>query len=180
MLVRFPSLGDQLKLGENWTFPLHSEHRNTSLFAAVGRLWTPWDKWYPQFILDVVTFDDGYHVGQHNKQGWAMVTLPTDTVLQVARIYLRRGCKDFNSITFCIVSTPDVRFRSSIRFWAKLEDCNAMNASWLDQVIPRQKNEPLNKILHMTPPHQREDSPVFGQVPPEWWSNPHQATVKGN
>ena len=167
MTVRFPSLGDQLRLDADWLFQLHAEHRNSSLFAAVGRSWQPWDKWAHDFVLDVATYD----YNGRNAKGWAMVSLPAQTVLRVDRIYLRQGVSGFNSITFRIVSTPDVRFRADIRFWAKLADCNAMTASWLDQPVPRQKIERLNKLLHMIPAHLREDGPAYGQNPPAWWQS---------
>jgi hypothetical protein len=57
-------------------------------------------------------------------------TLPAGTELQVDRIYIRKGLKDFSSITFYVVSSPKPELNASKksrrRFWAKLSDCNRM------------------------------------------------------
>ena len=62
------------------------------------------------------------------------VTLPKGTILKVDRIYIRKGKSDFSSITFYAniqETVTTVKWRStiskkkkSLRFWAKLSDCN--------------------------------------------------------
>jgi len=66
------------------------------------------------------------------------VTIPAGTVLKIDRIYIRRGLSEYSSLTF---STHDLgntelinpyrakskKKLSSIRFWAKLADCNNIN-----------------------------------------------------
>lgn len=65
------------------------------------------------------------------------VTLPAGTELQVDRIYIRKGLKDFSSITFYVVSSPmpelNASKKSKRRFWAKLSDCNRMEIERLVQ-----------------------------------------------
>jgi len=70
------------------------------------------------------------------KIDYIQVTLPQGTELTVDRIYIRKGLKDFSSITFFASglgeSTKKVGWGSSARtqkvkkqrFWVKLSDCN--------------------------------------------------------
>lgn len=60
------------------------------------------------------------HFGMPNRD--SMVTLPTGTNLKVDRVYIRKGAKDFSSITFFMV-LPE---KKSVRFWAKIPDVNTM------------------------------------------------------
>jgi hypothetical protein len=68
------------------------------------------------------------------------VTLPAGTILSVDRIYIRKGASDFSSITFYAKSLGEIqrqtsrwsrdqkpKKKKSLRFWAKLEDCNKIN-----------------------------------------------------
>ena len=63
------------------------------------------------------------------------VTLPAGTELKVDRIYIRKGASDYSSITFYVTNLGKVfvnpvhnpknkKNKSSLRFWAKLSDCN--------------------------------------------------------
>lgn len=65
------------------------------------------------------------------------ITLPAGTVLAVDRIYIRKGASDYSSITFYAKELGEVTIqgrrwygnskpkkKKSLRFWAKLEDCN--------------------------------------------------------
>lgn len=63
------------------------------------------------------------------------VTIPKDTIIQVDRIYIRKGKSDYSSITFYAKNLGSVSvtnwYRSKtinkgIRFWAKLADCNTI------------------------------------------------------
>ena len=55
------------------------------------------------------------------KRKFLEISLPKDTTLRVDRIYIRKGAKDYSSITF-FARIPGVK--KTMRFWAKLEDCN--------------------------------------------------------
>lgn len=64
------------------------------------------------------------------------VILPAGTILKVDRIYIRKGLKDFSSITFFAEGLGEVEVargygwskrkikQKSLRFWVKLNDCN--------------------------------------------------------
>lgn len=62
------------------------------------------------------------------------VTLPAGTILAIDRIYIRKGSKDFSSITFFaknlgkVVTTnrysTKAKTKTAFRFWSKLHDCN--------------------------------------------------------
>ena len=65
------------------------------------------------------------------------VTIPKGTLLQVDRIYIRKGASDYSSITFFAKNIGEVIIPASrwsrstkpvkkkaLRFWAKLSDCN--------------------------------------------------------
>lgn len=63
-----------------------------------------------------------------------IVELPVGSVLKIDRIYIRKGAKDYSSITFYLKGNNPVLVKSrwsdkksmkkSIRFWAKLNECN--------------------------------------------------------
>lgn len=64
------------------------------------------------------------------------ITIPTGAILKVDRIYIRKGAKDFSSITFYVRGLGEITRtetwskrksnRKSLRFWAKLSDCNTI------------------------------------------------------
>ena len=64
------------------------------------------------------------------------VTIPAGSILKVDRIYIRKGAKDFSSITFYVRGLGEITrtenwtnrktTRKSLRFWAKLADCNTI------------------------------------------------------
>lgn len=167
-----PVIGTQLRLEADLTFRLHSEHRNNSLFRALGlmeeRTFTrryaggkphTWTGLYRR-IEPGTEFDPsepwrgGGHIG---------VTLPAGTVLQVDRIYLRKGSEDFDSLTFLLVDSPDERlkpwkrikpgakaaFNAAIRFWIKLPEMQGIPVTWL--TAPATPGfRPENAALHDT------------------------------
>jgi hypothetical protein len=108
MRLYIPALGDAMILAKDWTFQLFPEGRNESLYLYLGiafpiRVWGQ--------TAEPVT-----------------VTLPIGTTLSVDRIYIRRGAKDFDSVTFNLIGakTQQLRYGSKVRvrFWAKLPDAN--------------------------------------------------------
>jgi len=66
-----------------------------------------------------------------------LVTIPKGSILGVDRIYIRKGAKDFSSITFYAKGLPTVTIKEkwskntkqkkALRFWAKLSECNEIN-----------------------------------------------------
>ena len=63
------------------------------------------------------------------------ITIPKGSVLKIDRIYIRKGAKDFSSVTFYWKNVPSVKTKqpfwssmkhrkSAVRFWTKLADVN--------------------------------------------------------
>lgn len=109
-----PTIGERIRLAEDWEFTLYDERRNVTLMKALGLLdpnATTWGRPYPV-------------------RPAARVTLPKDTVLTVSRIYIRSNLRDYDSVTFVLTkkTCSDPRIRDlrggQIRFWVKLNDIN--------------------------------------------------------
>lgn len=121
LYVPFP--GDEILLTRDWTFKLHNEKRNVSLFAFMkgsNRLKETKDRW-------------GYTI-RHPVYDSRMVTLKAGCLLEVDRIYIRKGQEGWDSITFQLLEIPesmkedvtDVRHGKKLiaRFWTKILDAN--------------------------------------------------------
>lgn len=119
MITAFiPELDSKLRLTKDWTFDVHFEHRNTSLFVADG---------HPERLN-----------WRENKKPYKR-TFKAGTEVVVSRIYVRTDAKDFSSVTLCVTKTDDEKllaqkpkkmpFQSHsvphwARFWVKLVDFN--------------------------------------------------------
>jgi len=99
MKLYIPKLKEELKLTSDWTFKLHYEHRNASL--------------YPNY--NNYNYRDNLSPVQY--------TLTVGTILKVDRYYIRNGASDFDSMTFRI-SYNDNKDLIGKRFWVKLDDAN--------------------------------------------------------
>ncbi len=103
-----PALGDHIKLTADWTFLLFPESRNETLYAHLGLE-------YPRRVYDAKP---------------VRVTLPAGTELGIDRIYIRRGNKEFDSITFNLLGVPTQKLqygaKMRVRFWAKLAAVNTI------------------------------------------------------
>lgn len=104
MKLYVPSIGDAIILTKDWEFTLHDEYRNKSL----------WDTLFPG-----VWGNNWYSSGKGPKQ----TVLPAGTVLTVDRIYIKKGLREYNSLTFMVKKAPFVK-KGKVRFWAKLGDVN--------------------------------------------------------
>lgn len=104
-----PALGDHIQLTTDWTFLLFPEYRNETLYAHLGLE-------YPRT--------------QRIDAKPTRVTLPAGTELGIDRIYIRRGNKEFDSITFNLLGVPTQKLRygakTRVRFWAKLAAVNTI------------------------------------------------------
>jgi hypothetical protein len=108
MNIFIPTIGTRLILNEPWTFTLHDEYRN-------------WDFW-TKYVGEVVNKQTERWMSWSSRGNKPVpVTLPTGTVLSVDRIYIRKGSKDFDSVTFRIIKSPT---QKPARFWVKLADVN--------------------------------------------------------
>ena len=96
---------------EPWTFTLHREYRNKSMF---------------KLLKDTST---NVYSGPSRP-----VTLSPGTALAVDRIYIRQNNTEYDSITFRLLSCPGIKVptkesfgkKSIARFWVKLAECNGI------------------------------------------------------
>ncbi len=115
MKLYIPTVGDSIRLTADWTFDLYNEGRNYTLMEYVN---DPRERKYRDNVP-------------------VPATLPAGLVLKVDRIYIRKGHKDFDSITFMLkgISTParyekwtdgsEYRIpKQPVRFWVKLPCAN--------------------------------------------------------
>jgi hypothetical protein len=140
-----PSIGDQIRLLENWRFRLFAEYRNSAFTASIfgyGVDGVAQNEKKTDFLTDLK--EAGFKLNKlKNKpivqasQGseqfrdiWGangdflIVTLPKGLVLTVDRIYIRKGKEDFDSITFNVPKKTSNVDGLNGRFWAKLSDIN--------------------------------------------------------
>ena len=101
MKLYVPEIGDKLKLTSDWWFKLHYEYRNASLI----------NRYLP---------DKFAHSIREREVDFPLLA---GSVLEVDRIYIRKGNSEYSSITFKLISTPSETVKG-VRFWAKLKDCN--------------------------------------------------------
>jgi hypothetical protein len=114
MKMWIPTIGDMLRLTEDWTIILKPESRNWDLRELVVPEGSKWG------------YDDSP----------LPFTLVSGTVLKVDRIYIRSHYRDYDSYTFRTVASPDPRLSTkkmggagkSRRFFAHLSDVNNMQA----------------------------------------------------
>ena len=122
MRLFIPTIGTQIILDQDWTFHLHDEYRNEAVRTQLG---LPMGQRWQRYAGEEAPPDE--------------VTLPRGTLLQVDRIYIRKGVSGFDSMTFLIRDCPDARLRSRkkggqahgkvLRFWAKLDDVNRVECT---------------------------------------------------
>lgn len=133
-----PEIGTEIILAENWQFTLHNERRNEKLGKKFGlyRCDFSWilESEYPSFKESFNLSSEKDHKEYREKlMKWRLdakpfqkenviLTLVKGTILKIDRIYIRKGNKDFSSITFWIKSGE----YKGQRFWAKLSDCNTI------------------------------------------------------
>ncbi len=133
MKLYIPTIGERFTLIEPWTFEVFAERRNIKLFEYL-KLMVPYES----------TYGNGYRMPQNpnppdrsegheawnrwNNMPFTLHTFPVGTPIKVARIYIRAGVSDYDSLTLSIVknSIPGVKKHIGMRFWAKLADVNKM------------------------------------------------------
>lgn len=166
--IHFPRLGDRILLDHDWTFPLHLENRNLSLFKAVGLLWNV-RPGLPKYSREYIYVSPELPAVHRYSFGGGIsvpVTLPAGTLLRIDRLYFRQGVRAYDSITFRIHGSPERRLLNDIRFWAKADDAN-MSGDWHEGAPHAPVRDKSAKRLVETPIEQREDSPAFGLPVPK-------------
>lgn len=122
MKLFVPEIGTRLKLTNEWKVSIQWERRNFPLIKA----------FYPDIFAKIEQIQGyaylGYWWGNKNDElkqfvtnNPISVTFPTGSILEVDRIYIRKGNEKFSSLTF--------RWRAkgkSPRFWVPLSDVNGL------------------------------------------------------
>ncbi|RQT26119.1 hypothetical protein [Burkholderia contaminans] len=145
-----PRLGADLVLASDWSFRLFNEYRNTTLQQAIG-LTNP----FGGLIHDFWGATPAERFAALEKSQWREadgslstvkerkernfngelqhpVTIPAGALLTVDRIFIRKGAADYDSVTFWLkaskvpVAINGRQVKKSVRFWAKLDDVNAI------------------------------------------------------
>lgn len=118
-----PTIGTEYTLAKDWTFVVRNDERNVTIIKWIARNSAhkeslPVDHtWYPLGMLN------------HRAAPTTInATLPKGTILRVDRIYIRKGAKDFDSLTFYApgIKTQHQTQMKSLRFFASLDDVNNM------------------------------------------------------
>jgi hypothetical protein len=92
----------------------------------------------PEYVQYQKDYTEWLHQVNKNGKELLVVTIPAGTILKIDRIYIRKGVKDYSSLTFFAknLGTTEVinarrSYRGStktkktaLRFWAKLNECN--------------------------------------------------------
>jgi hypothetical protein len=93
----------------------------------------------PEYVQYHKEYNEWYNQAKNAAVEFIEVELPAGTVLQVDRIYIRKGASDYSSITFFTKNLPETvienrgwagthsKLKKSLRFWVKLPDCNKIN-----------------------------------------------------
>ena len=105
MRMRIPHLGSKFRLINTWSFWLHCEYRNKTMWnltQVVPMQDIPWDC---------------------RKSNKTLIALPPGTMLTVDRIYIRKDQSNHDSITFKAEVQHLGVFRK-VRFWVTLDDYN--------------------------------------------------------
>ena len=130
--ISIPSIGDHLRLLEDWEFTLYAEKRILNMAKAIEAI--PMDaaryKWESKKALGQTHYD---------MEDWGKVTIPAGTVLTVDRIYVRKNLGEYDSVSFIIVKNTcsDDRIARRgfiVRFWAKLNEVNGLSVEPVVQV----------------------------------------------
>lgn len=128
MNLFIPDISTKFVLTAPWTFTMYMEDRNNKFIGEL--LAHKWDMRKPE------KDEDGYYKYAWNAKVLGPVTLPEGTKLTVDRIYIRKGQRDFNSISFhaylelySVGSAKPTKIKG--RFWVKLEDANKIQMELL-------------------------------------------------
>ena len=123
MRVYIPDIGEVLTLAEDWTFTVINERRNAGLAKLMN--WTQGtpDDYYLPFGSrpnpDMAAERSGWYGNRRIPVEPGPFTIKAGTSLEVDRVYIRQGAKDFSSVSFKMHVKSKV-----VRFFAKLDDVN--------------------------------------------------------
>ncbi len=118
--IHVPAIGELLTLAKVWKFGLLPEYRNGTLFD------------YLDIEMPVLKYG--------SKRTTIPVSLPKGSVLRVDRIYIRKGAKDFDSLTFMLVgkSTEPYEFERAVHEFAPIDPSKLFTTRNTEWDSPRQ------------------------------------------
>lgn len=133
----------------NVVYPSQEDFRLTGIKPAFGRVQYDLDAYTearrkaeqntPEYVKYWADRDKWIEDCRANYKPILQITLQKGTLLKVDRIYVRKGSSDFSSITFYAKGLGEImvytgwawhnqklKKKKSLRFWAKLVDCNTI------------------------------------------------------
>lgn len=126
MKMFIPTLGYELQLAKDWRFRLFFEDRNSKLLERHNWEQDGWWAWANTDTNERLDFHYQNKDAIPEEDRYIICTLPKDTILRVDRIYIRKGAREFDSVSF-FADVPGHKKR--VRFWAKLDDVNEIEFS---------------------------------------------------
>jgi hypothetical protein len=145
MKLYIPEIGDAILLTKDWNFPLYSERRNSDFIEAMKGIYpniekvleAKWEKHWKLLREWRDNPNSDYDTYPNDSTVNFPVQLVSGTVLKIDRIYIRKGADDYSSVTFQLVSSPNLALMHKKdggtlpkgckrRFWAKLPDVNTI------------------------------------------------------
>lgn len=137
MKFYIPSIGEIITLSQPWTFTLHAEKCNFTLFEKLeGNYKIQYirrDRRVTAELIPIELSDTQLpiYLWFETEQQFKIVkdreiSLPSLTQLKIKRIYIRKRQSKFNSVTFKIMECPSLPQIIGSRFWAKLNEVNEM------------------------------------------------------
>jgi len=136
MKLFVPEIGTKLKLTQPWQFKLYNERRNLkplqvwNLHKDPAFVQACSDRQQEHLKSGKYWGGPGYqdaYLYDMEDYAWDCM-LSADTVLQVDRIFIRKGMSGYSSLTFVVPETDDTALNTlsphKRRFWAKLDDVN--------------------------------------------------------
>lgn len=118
-----PEIGAQIQLTEDWTFTLMPNESRNETFTKYLKLPNR-ENPYINGRFDRETYYRNYN-------STVEVTIPKNSILKIDRIYIRKGNKDYSSVTFYVKTFGGEKGKG--RFWAKLADVNTIQFNKVEE-----------------------------------------------
>lgn len=131
--MNVPKVGDEIELTRDWEFDLYDERRNSSLIKIARDKNILSDSHLIQIrrnfgngYYNQPRYTDDFILALNGNGGLACkFKISKNSKLKIDRIYIRKGdSSEFDSMSFILLEGNEKTTKSSVRFWAKLEDCN--------------------------------------------------------
>jgi hypothetical protein len=158
MRMFIPEIGTRFTLQEDWTFTLHKEHRNDTVWEKLRAADPDTFEQLEAEIRRALDLMNEYrdrpisrdpNTRERNEAQWRAqldhyydiqkvdVTLPAGTEITLDRLYIRKGISDYSSATFNLNATnhPALDVKGRKRFWAKLQDVNRIEYAPLPEPV---------------------------------------------